>query len=235
MPVSLPPLLWLERANRLATLARLFSDVVHEVNNSLQVISGQAELLESMVATNDAAVKRARNVGTQARNASVLLEELQLFSGTAAGRPARVPLPQIARRAVGLRRHSLRQLHIDAAIDPPEAGDLFVSGSERVLLQIVLNMVFNAEEALAGRASGRMRLRTRQHEGAVELTVEDNGPGLPPDAQLGGQDAADVSNRLGIGREVSQWLARELGGRMTWAVSDEGVGCRATLSLPAAR
>lgn len=234
MPVSSLPLVWLERANRLATLARLLSDAVHQVNNSLQVISGQAELIESLAGTSEVAIKRARTVGTQARNASALLDELQLFSRTGAGRSARVPLPQIAQRAVGLRRYSLRQLHIDAAVEPPDDVDLLVSGSERVLLQIVLNMVFNAEEALAGQASGRVRLRTRRHGGAVELTVEDNGPGLSNDARLSDRAVSEGSNQLGIGRQVAQWLAQELGGRMTWAIPDEGIGCRATLSLPAA-
>ena len=44
----------------------------------------------------------------------------------------------------------------------------------------------------------------------------------------------EVASKLGIGRQVAQWLAQELGGRMTWVIPDEGIGCRATLSLPAA-
>lgn len=234
MPVSLS-LPWLERANHLATLARLLSDTVHEVNNSLQVISGQAELLESVPGAGEVAIRRVRSVGAQARNASVLLEQLQNFSQVGTGPAGRVPLPQIAQQAVDLRRYSLKRLRIDTTVEPPGEGDLSVAASERVLLQIVLNLMFNAEQALAGRPSPRMWLRTRRHEGLVELTVEDNGPGLPDEAPGTDRDAVDAPKRLGIGRQVAEGLAQALGGRITWTSPDDAAGCRATLSLPGAR
>jgi two-component system C4-dicarboxylate transport sensor histidine kinase DctB len=234
MPVSLS-LPWLEKANHLATLARLLSDTVHEVNNSLQVISGQAELLESVPGAGEVAMRRARSVGAQARNASALLEQLQKFSQAGTGAAGCIPLPQIAQRAVDLRRYSLKRLRIDMTIEPPGEGDLSVAANERVLLQIVLNLIFNAEQALTGRASARIRLRTRRREGAVELTVEDNGPGLLDEAMGADPDAVLTSKRLGIGRHVAQGLAREFGGGVSWTAPDEAGGCRATLSVPAAR
>jgi two-component system C4-dicarboxylate transport sensor histidine kinase DctB len=234
MPVS-PSRPWLEKANHLATLARLLADTVHEINNSLQVISGQAELLESVPGGGEVAMRRVRSVGTQARNASALLEQLQKFSQTGTGGSGRVPLPEIAQRAVDLRRYSLKRLRIDTTIDPPGDGDLSVAASERVLLQIVLNLIFNAEQALAGRASPRIWLRTRRHAGAVELTVEDNGPGLPDEAPVLDPDAGHAPKRLGIGRQVALGLAEELGGELIWTAPDDATGCRATLSLPGVR
>jgi C4-dicarboxylate-specific signal transduction histidine kinase len=234
MPVSLS-LPWLEKANHLATLATLLSDTVHEINNSLQVISGQAELLESAPGAGEAAMKRARSVGAQARSASAMLEQLQKFSQAGAGLSGRVPLPQIAQRAVDLRRYSLKRLRIDTTIEPAGEGDLSVAASERALLQIVLNLMFNAEQALAGRAPARISLRTRRHGDAVELTVEDNGPGLPDEALGPAADEVTVSKRLGIGRRVAQGLAQELGGGVSWTIPDGTTGCRATLSLPGVR
>jgi C4-dicarboxylate-specific signal transduction histidine kinase len=191
-------------------------------------------LLESVPGGGEVAMRRVRSVGTQARNASALLEQLQKFSQAGTGVSGRVPLLQIAQRAVDLRRYSLKRLRIDTTIEPPGEGDLSVAASERVLLQIVLNLMFNAEQALAGRASPRIWLRTRRHDGSVELTVEDNGPGLPDEAPA--LDAeAHAPKRLGIGRQVARGLAEELGGGLTWTAPDEATGCRATLSLPGVR
>jgi signal transduction histidine kinase len=232
MPVPLPPLPWLERANRLATIARLLSDTVHEVNNVLQVISGQAELLQSLAGAGAVVQERASSIAGNALRASAMLTELLTFARDAGDRSERVLLSQIAERAIGLRRYSLNRLRVDVAVDASSAGAC-VAGSPRILLQIVLNLVFNAEQALTGRSPGTLRLRTREDAVTAELIVEDSGPGVPERALEFVPDAMLASGRLGIGLQVARWLAEQQGGRLSWTTSEQGGGGCATLSLPA--
>src|ERR1700730_5140769 len=230
---ALPPLPWLARANRLAIVAGLLENTVHEVNNDLQVISGHAELLESVAGANEAAQRRARNIGTRALSASAMLSELLRFASDDAERAERVTLPRIAEQVMRLRRDSLKRLRIDSALEPPEAGGASGVANQRIVLQIVLNVVLNAEEALTGWPSATLRLGTRRQGTAEELIVEDNGPGLPDDALLWAPEAVSVSNHLRIGMLVAQWLAEQQGGGLRWTTPEAGRGCRATLSLPA--
>jgi C4-dicarboxylate-specific signal transduction histidine kinase len=109
-----------------------------------------------------------------------------------------------------------------------------VIGNQRVILQIVLNLEFNAEQALTGWPSGALRLRTRQHDDLVELIVEDNGPGLDAHALVWTPDVFSTSGQLRIGLQVAHWLAEQQGGRLHLTKPEQGTGCRATLSLPIA-
>jgi two-component system NtrC family sensor kinase len=229
----LPPMSWLGRANRQAIVVALFENAVHEVNNGLQVISGHAELLESVAGADEAVQRRARSIGAGARSASAMLFDLLTFASDGAEPAQRVTLPQIAERVMRLRRDSLKHLRIDSAVEPPESGGGTAVGSQRIVLQIVLNLVLNAEQALTGWPSATLRLRTRREGPAEELIVEDNGPGLPGDALLWAPDAVSGSNHLRIGMLVAQWLAEHQGGGLRWTTSEAGRGCRATLSLPA--
>jgi signal transduction histidine kinase len=224
---------WLARANRLALEARLMSGAVHDVNNLLQIISGNAELLESAAAASEATLKRGRSIGANARRASGILAEVLAFARETSGGVERVDLRQMATRALALCQAALGNARIDAAVDPGPAT--VARADPRAVLHIVLNLIVNAEQTLSGRRGGRIRLRCVARDDVVELIVEDNGPGLPPDVQArlleGAVDAASV--RLGLGLAVSQTLARLQGGTLSHA-QPPGGGCSMTLTLPRA-
>ncbi len=56
---------------------------------------------------------------------------------------------------------------------------LTIWGDHRRLTQVVVNVMGNALEAMEG--GGVLTVRTRRLAGAVELSVEDTGPGIPPE------------------------------------------------------
>ena len=119
-----------------------------------------------------------------------------------------------------LRSHALAKLRVSSAV---EGEEVKVRGSSRRLLQIVLNLIVNAEQALAGTPAPRLRVAVARVGECAELNVEDNG-----------QTSADERDpyRLGIGLSVSEWLAAEQGGSLTRVTLPTG-GSRATLSLAA--
>jgi two-component system, NtrC family, sensor kinase len=229
---------WLARANRLATVAAVLSTTVHETNNALQIISGSAEMLGGATAS-DVVARRSSTIGTQARRASALLAELSSFAKDDPGDGAaqnRVDPSQIAQRALSLRQYTLARLNILGAFEGGEPVP-HVAARTRPILQIVLNLLLNAERALTGRDGGRIVVSARPCKAGVRLTVDDNGPGMPASSrdhlfELPPSRTGTVADGLGIGLPVSKWLAEREGGTLALADSALG-GCAVSLWLPA--
>ncbi len=102
----------------------------------------------------------------------------------------------------------------------------------------VLNVVTNAIDAVSDRETpGRVVVAVHYlpHEGLARITVEDNGPGIPPDQKehlFSPFVSTKKSRGTGLGLPVSQKILVEHGGRIT-VESEPGLGCRFTLELPA--
>jgi signal transduction histidine kinase len=166
--------------NRLATIARLVAGAAHEVNNALQVIGGSAELLQNRTDLPEPVQKtltRIRDQATRAASAMtgvVALSRAQTDSGTQL-----VDLCGVATRAVELRRYAIGRADLAVQLDVASMPQL-VTGHQLHLLQAALNLIQNAEQALAPRRSGRIRVAVVEDGNFVVLRVADDGPGVPP-------------------------------------------------------
>ncbi len=123
----------------------------------------------------------------------------------------------MAGQVLASRHYAVTKLRISASV----AGDeVHVSANPRHLQQILLNLLVNAEDAQCA----TLVVRVGQEGSKAAVSIESSGesaqgrPGSSPD-------------RLGIGLEVSQWLAQKNGGTVTFEPAAEG--CRAKLLLPA--
>jgi len=223
---------WLERANRLSLIARVVSSTVHDVNNALQVVSGSAELLEMAPGATEAVLRRGQAIGTQAKRASALLNELSTFVRDTRDRPERVSLQALATQALAMRHYSLAKLRVASAV---EGEELFVDANPRELLQVLLNLVINAEQALAATPEGQLRIAVSRDGSHAAVTVEDTGPGVAPEA-AGRLFEAEMlppneSGDLHIGLAVSRWLTSRMTGTLTYAPAAVRGACF-TLRLP---
>jgi signal transduction histidine kinase len=134
----------------------------------------------------------------------------------------RLTQPELVRQGVAL--------HIDVAADlPPVWGD-------RVQLQqVLLNLVLNGIEALAGVAQGPREVWIRAHHEAadtVRVAVEDTGVGIAPE-QLEAIFTAFYSTKaqgLGMGLAISRTIVEQHGGRL-WAVPHAGPGVTVQFTL----
>lgn len=224
---------WLERANRLALIARVVSSTIHDVNNALQVIGGSAELLEMAAGASEAVLRRGQTIGTQAKRASGLLNDLGAFVRDTRDRPERIGLHAVAAQAVAMRQYSLSKLRVATAIDGDE---VMVEVNPRELLQVLLNLVINAEQALARTPEAQLRISVWREGSEAGVVVEDNGGGVPAgdlerlfDART---EAPNEAGDLHVGLAVSRWLASRMGGSLTCDPAT-GQGGRFTLRLPA--
>jgi C4-dicarboxylate-specific signal transduction histidine kinase len=234
---ELPPPEWLERANRLALTARLLSSTVHDVNNALQVIAGSVELLQMQPAASEMIQRRITAIDTQAKRASKLLQDLTEFVRDARKSAETIELKALTEQVLASRHYAVTKLRISAAV---EGEAVRVHANPRHVQQILLNLLINAEDAMSSTLAIRVN-----HEGSqAVVTVENSGGGErgtgngePFDSAQGKR--AGSAERLGIGLEVSQWLAQKNGGSVTFeplfdsAQGKAAVGSRAKLTLPA--
>ena len=232
---STPSAAWLEAANHLATVVAQVSSTLHGLNNVLQVISGNAEMLEGTDGVPEGALRRAQVIGVQALRASALLAEVLTLSRVAATALDRVDLHDIAAVALELRAYYLTKTHVDVTLEPAD-GTFLALANRRRTLQIVLNLIANAERALTVSEAPCLRIRLTREGQTMVLVMEDNGIGIV-DAGLSNGFALVAANggapHLGIGLRVSCSLAEQMGGRLTIEPRADG-GSVATLTLPAA-
>ncbi len=102
--------------------------------------------------------------------------------------------------------------------------------------QVILNLVRNALEAMSD-GDGKTRtlmISARAVPKAVEIAVQDSGPGLPLDAldQLSHPFFTTKPDGLGLGLSISQSIVEAHGGRL-WATANAGPGVTFHLTLPA--
>jgi len=226
-----PPLDWLTLVNRQALVTRLLPATVHDVNNALQVMSGAAEVL-AMDPSTDAVARRTAAIVAQAHQATAALQALTAFARDVAQPSGRVRPKAVAEQALTLRGYALRKARIASAVSGDEAECAAAHGR---VLQVLLNLLVNAETALAGRSGATLTARVSAEADRVTVAIDDNGPGVRDDvaASLFTWPPRELApaGGLGIGLLVSCALADRDGGAVTY-VPNPGGGASFRLSLP---
>ena len=172
------------RAASEARLRRFAADASHELRTPLAAIRGYAELALRNPDADPAAIAHAlHRIESESERMSVLVDELLLLAQLDAGRP-------LAREPVDLSR-----LAIDATSDarvasadhrwvlelPHEA--VLVRGDEHRLHQVLANLMSNAAKHTPKGTRVTIALADGGQPGTVELSVTDDGPGIPPELQ----------------------------------------------------
>jgi C4-dicarboxylate-specific signal transduction histidine kinase len=223
--------------NRAATVARLISGVFHELNNHLLVIGGTAELITDAPGTPEAVAKGlVRILTANARATAAILEAMRFVRQKSDGADGSANMRDLVHHALALRAYAFSKAKLTTSFEAPKEGRASIKGSAVLLEQAVLNLIINAEQALAGQAGGMIRLQMQLPEGWVVLRVSDNGPGIDPAiAERLFEPFATTRVRdesCGLGLCVARAIAEEHGGTLALEKSDAGASF--ALRLPSA-
>src|SRR5258708_29991958 len=114
----------------------------------------------------------------QARRAARIVQNLLEFSRPASPQKRAIELSTIIERTLQLHEHSLRRNQVQVDFTP--RTDLPpVVGDANQLIQVFLNLISNAEQAMrAVRDSGRIQMRLTVTGGSVIVTGQDDGGGI---------------------------------------------------------
>jgi signal transduction histidine kinase len=221
--------------NRSATVARVVAGVFHELNNSLQVIGGLAELLQDSPGIPPSVADGLRRIHGQNAKAGAAIAEVMAFARQKTDERGRVNMRDLTTRAVGLRTFAIGRARLTIVCEPPKSGAVDVGGFANQLLLAVLNLIVNAEQALAGQQGGAIRVELELPAGWVVVRVSDNGPGIDP-AMAGQLFEPFMTTRSrdessGLGLAVARHIAEQHGGTLT--LESASAGACFALRLPA--
>jgi two-component system NtrC family sensor kinase len=171
---------YMHRAEQLATMGTLLSGVAHELNNPLNSIRNFAQLM-LLDRRPDEDREALEIVMAEADRAAKIVADLRTIARQTRDDSDREPVDvnEIVKHVLQLRRYTLGTNNISVVERlAPDLPPVWANRGE--LEQAVLNMVLNAEEALAARRGRRrIEIRTRQVPSGVQLQLEDSGPGIP--------------------------------------------------------
>jgi two-component system, NtrC family, sensor kinase len=222
-------------ADRMAALGQLVSSIAHELNNPLTSILGYAQLLRRRTGA-DGQDREAKYILEQAERASRIAKNLLLFAREA--KPDRMPvnLNEVAERTLALRSYELRLVNIVVECDLDPVLPLVLADAAQ-MQQVLLNLVFNAEQALEHRGGlGHIRLRTRKKSAErVAIEVADDGPGIAPEVLPRIFDPFFTTKPPGIGTglglSIVYGIVQDHGGEVL-VESKEGDGATFKVELP---
>ncbi len=221
------------RSEKLASVGRLAAGVAHEIGNPLAAILGLIELLQMGSSSRSEETEFvARIRGETERIHRIIRDLLDYARHEPSTADARADLEQVVEEAVALiaPQKDLRKVTIERRVD----GAARVRGSADELTQVVLNLLLNAADAVAG--EGHVSI-TLQRDGAfVELAVSDSGPGIAP--SVAGKlfdpfvTTKPAGKGTGLGLAVCHAIVERLGG--TIRAENATQGARFSVRLPSA-
>jgi PAS domain S-box-containing protein len=170
-------------AEKMASLGKLAAGVVHELNNPLTSISVYTEFILKKMRSGQAQPDDAGDadkldkVLEGARRIQKLTRDLVTYGRPSSEEPEPLQLNDLVAQGLSFCEHIIRKHEVDVSQDL--ARDLpGLVGNRNQLLQVIINLVTNACQAMEG--GGGLHLSTRRAAGeTVELVVADTGPGIP--------------------------------------------------------
>ncbi len=224
------------QAEKLAAMGQMLAGVAHELNNPLTAILGASELLRERAGIDENAKRQLDMTYRQARRAARIVQNLLEFSRPASPQKKTLDLNGIVDRTLQLHDHSLRRNSIQVDFHPA-AGIPSTVGDANQLIQVFLNLVGNAEQAIREvRTSGRIQIRLGQKGPRIFATVQDDGAGIKPEVLPRIFDPFFTTKRpgggTGLGLSICMSIIREHGGDMEVESLPAG-GAAFTVFLPA--
>jgi two-component system NtrC family sensor kinase len=202
-------------AERLATIGKMAAHVTHEIRNPLSSIALNLELLEEELPSGaEEANNLVRAMKAEVERLSALSEQ---YLSVARQRPQELrpeKLGEIVEEACEFVRRELEQAGATLVLDNA-IGERVMKVDEAQIRQALLNLLRNAREAMPQGGQVRVSLQDTP-DGGVDLTVDDEGVGMPAAARerLFEPFFTTKHHGTGLGLAITRQIAEAHGGQI---------------------
>jgi PAS domain S-box-containing protein len=238
----------LQRAQRMEAVGRLAGGVAHEVNNMMTIILGFSDLLTRELEQGHAARREVDEIRKAAMRAAKITTQLLAFSRQQVLQPVDLPLNEVVEEMVPVLRLMLpANVRVEMSLSP---FPVVVKADRSQLEQVLINLAFNARDAMA--SGGTIRLVTEARHLAeadgrrlIGIPIPEGSYGLVSVVDTGhGMDEATlaqvfdpffttkpVGSGTGLGLSTVYGIVKQSGGYV-WVESAPETGTTFTVCLP---
>jgi signal transduction histidine kinase len=233
----------LVRSEKLASIGQLVAGIAHEINNPVNAIVNTVGPLEEAIneiggadptARGDAARdvrEMVRVVQRGAQRTKAIVTALHNYSRTDDESVVDFDVDRSIDDSLELLRHLLKDKKVIKRY-----GDVGrMRGHAGQVNQVFMNLLTNAAQAVSGRDDATITVETRGDASTIEVRIQDNGQGIPPDILPRIWDpfftTKDVGEGTGLGLSIVHELVERHGGTIE-CDTRLGVGTVFTVKLP---
>ncbi len=221
------------RQERISTIGRLSSSIVHDLRNPLAAIYGGAEIMMDTSIAPPQLKRLASNIYRASRRIQELLQDLVNVGRGKTEGAEMCRLREVAAAAGDSLASTADARGVHVTLDVPESIELPL---ERARVErVFINLIDNALEATP--AGGAIHLSASVQRDVAIIEVADTGPGISPEIRehlFQPFVSSGKKNGLGLGLALSRQTILDHGGDM-WAESEPGHGARFFIRLPLSR
>ena len=228
-----------ERDNKLMNLAAVVASISHEVKQPLAAIVMRSSTALRFLGHAPPDVEKARSalskIVNEGHRASEIFDNIRNLFRPSDQERVRIDVNEIVLSILDLMKRELTEHHITARTDLMP-GLPWVVGHRGQLQEVLLNLIFNAIEAMDSKKYGDrvLRLKTERRKGdGISIAVIDTGPGIDP-KKLDNIFDAFVTNKaqgLGLGLAICRMIVERHGGHLLASSGQDG-GARFDIILP---
>jgi signal transduction histidine kinase len=226
------------REGQLHSAGRLAAEFAHQIKNPLAIINNTAHSLQRALRENkDSAAQQIEIIQEEVARADKVITQIMGYAQLSEGRVEKLYVVEEIDRAIAqvFPAATPTEIKIHRDYSPP-FPPLLMQHSH--LSEILVNLLHNAREALGGTGNIFVTARCRR-DLAVEISVADDGPGIPPEKIVRIFEAYYTTKKKGsgLGLAIVKHNTELYGGtvRLESPSGESGLGSGAkfTLSFPA--
>jgi signal transduction histidine kinase len=227
----------IQHTEQLATVGMLGASLAHEIRNPLVSLKAFVQLLPTRHHEPAFREKFFSLMTEEVKRIDRLTEQLLDLASPRAYLAQSVQLNVVVQAGLDLVKPRASEAEVQIITDLAADPDL-VSSDPAAVKQVLLNLCLNAIQVLEGTKADRwIRIRTVSRPGAVELAVEDSGPGISPAirAKLFQPFQSTKSSGFGLGLAICRDILSNLDASIVAAPSAPGKGAEFRILLPCPR
>lgn len=170
----------LARREKLEALGQMAAIVAHEVKNPLASVSGALQVLSTRMSGAPDDARIIDLILQRTRGLARMVDELLVFARPRPPTLSRIRLDFLLQGPAELFRADTRFAEVELTVraDPP---DLTLLADAAMLQPVLFNLLLNAAQAMESMSGPRITVTGGRRNGAVEIVVQDTGPGIPAD------------------------------------------------------
>jgi len=224
------------QSEKMSALGELLAGVAHELNNPLSVVVGHALMLREETADPDI-LRRLEKISEASERCARIVKSFLAMARQQPARLAPMGLREAVETAVEALNAGANGLGVPVQIDF-ERDMPWTMGDADQLVQVIINLLTNADQAIAASGVGDRIVVTARYDRKdrmIEMRVSDNGPGVPKDIRSRIFDplftTKDVGKGTGIGLAFCHRVITSHNGQIRLE-PDRGDGATFMIRLP---